>query len=98
MRARLIGGRKRGAEAVAQLGQIAVRDEGVAQSLLLLFGERHEGRLPYNAGLDSAGHGEVGGERGPASRAAHQGGDRGQVLEGGEIGGALRVGLAAADQ
>ena len=40
MRARLIGGPQGRAEAVRQLGQIAVGDESVAQRLLLLFAER----------------------------------------------------------
>ena len=45
MRARLISRAQGRAQTVRQLGEIAVGDEGVAQSLLLLFGERQEGGL-----------------------------------------------------
>ena len=92
MRARLIGRPERRAQAVRQLGQIAVGDKGVAKRLLLLFGERQQGGLPYDSSLDSAGDGVVGGQRGPAVRAARQGGDRGQASESGHVGRALRVG------
>ena len=52
MRARLVGGVQSRAQTVRQLGKVAVGDEGVAQSLLLLFGEGQEGRLANRAGLD----------------------------------------------
>jgi hypothetical protein len=69
VRARLIGRAHGRAEAVRQLGEIAVGDEGVAQRLLLLFRERQQGGLPDDSRLDSAGHGEVGGQGGLAGRA-----------------------------
>ena len=55
--------RARSRRTVSQLGEIAVGDEGVAQSLLLLFGEGHEGRGADRARLDSPGDCEVRGER-----------------------------------
>ena len=49
MRARLVGGAQGRAEPVCQLDEIAVGDEGVAQSLLLLFRERQQSRLANSA-------------------------------------------------
>ena len=91
MRARLIGRPQGRAEAVRQLGQIAVGDEGVAQRLLLLFGERQQGGLPDDARLDPAGDGVVRGQGRLAGRAAQKGGDRREAAQDGHVGRRLRV-------
>ncbi len=96
MRARLIGGAQGRAQTVRQLGEIAVGDEGVAQSLLLLFGEGHEGRLANRARLDSPGDGEVRGERSLAIRGVGKSGDWSEAFEGGHVGRGLRVKPCAA--
>ena len=92
MRARLISRAQGRAEPVGQLDEIAVGDEGVAQSLLLLFRERQQSRLANGAGLDSAGDGEVGAQRRHSVYGLREGGDRSQALESGHVGHALRVG------
>ena len=96
MRARLIGRAQGRAETIRKLSEIAVGDEGVAQSLLLLFGERQQSRLANGARLDPAGDGEVGGERRPAVRRAGKRGDRSKPLKDGHVGCGLRVGPGAA--
>src|SRR6185437_4656083 len=92
MRARLVGRAQGRAETVRELREIAVGDERVAQSLLLLFGERQQRRLANDAGLDSAGDGEVGGQSRPAVWRAGKSGDWSQALEDRHVGQALRIG------
>ena len=95
MRARLIGRPEGRAEAIRQLRDVAVRDERVAQRLLLLFRERQQGGLAYDARLNPAGDGVIGRERRFAFRALRKGRDRRQALEDDEVDRGLSVGPGA---
>ncbi len=96
MRARLISRAQGRAKTVRQLHEIAVGDEGVAQSLLLLFRERQQRGLANGAGLDAAGDGEVRAQSRHSVCGVGEGGDGSQALESGHVGHALRVGRGGA--
>ena len=96
MRARLVSRAQGRAEPVGQLDEIAVGDEGVAQSLLLLLREWQQRRLANSAGLDSASDSEVRAQRRHALWGFREGGDWSQAFEGGHVGHALRVGRSHA--
>ena len=94
MRARQISRPQCRAEAVRQLGEIAVGDERIAQRLLLLR-ERKQSGLPNDSRLNPAGDGVVGRQGGFAGHGVRKGRDWSQTPQDSHIGCGLRVGPGA---